>query len=267
MSSKLYKHTQYKSQIPFIISQLIREYDISKANINILFKYGFLSEQQYQYFLQCPNMERKVTIGKMERANPKLIKIKEQGIEESRKLFFEYNDICDNDVLSIRNDAIFLINKTASITKFDNIEFKNKNTFTSFYKLDRKNVEAYYMYDSFTQQENLTIKGIKPEKLKYHENFFIDFLLAVFQSAELEGVDKTIELISSFNQLYVTLELENEYYRNFDETSMYLLSLSNKSYNLPYIERKNLNDINTMCNLNIIRELWGYFSALKFKFK
>ena len=267
MSSKLYKHIRYKAEIPFIISQLIREYDISKANINILFKYGILSESQYQYFLKCPRMERQITIGKMEKNNPKIIKIKQQGIEESRKLFFDANDISDTDVLSIRNDAIFLINKTAKITKFENIEFLNNNTFSSFYSLDHKDLEAYYMYDSFSQKEKITIKGMKPEELVKHENFFLDFLLAVFQSAELEGVEETIKLIASFNQLYVGLELDVEYYRNFDNMSRYIINTKNHSNYLPYIERDDLKHINTICNLNIIRELWGYIGSIKFRYK
>jgi len=267
MSSKLYNQIVYNSPIPFLISQFIREYDIEKANINILYKYKVITKEQYDYLYKCPRMERQITIGNLERKNKEITEIKKKGITEAKKLFFESNDISDNEVLSIKNDAIFLINKVATITRFDNINFVNKNVYTSFYRLNNNKIEAYYLYDRIKDIEKIDIKGISKEKVDLHREFFIDFLLTVFQTSELESIEDTIKLISSFNQIYLNLDLDVEYYRNFDEMSKYMIAMKNRNYYLDTIKRTNLKDINIICNLNIIRELWSYICSIKFKYR
>ena len=266
MSSDLYKQTNYTANIPFMISNIIKEYDISKANINILYKYGILNEKQYNYFLTCPRMERQTKIGLMEQKNRKISEIKKKGIEEARRMLFETNDIIDSDILAIKNDAIFLINKTPAITKFENIEFVHRNTYSSFYKLNNGKLECYYLYDSVTDKETLHVKGINDYNMDLHKDFFVEFLLSVFQSAEMISIDDALQLISSFNQLYVSLDLECGFYRNFDETSKFLISARDKQYLLDTIGDSDKKYINNMCNMNIIRELWSYLGSVKFKY-
>lgn len=267
MSSNLYTQTNYNMQIPFLVSSFIREYDISKANINILYKYKILSKEQYEYYLKCPRMERQIAIGKMEERDPNITKIKAQGIQEARKMFFEANKIKDTEVLSIKNDAIFLINKNAEYTKFDNIEFVNRNIFTSFYRLNNNSLEVYYLNDPIMHYENIIVKGMKEEKLQLHKNYFLDFLLAVFESAELSSVDETIQLIADFNMQYTEGKLDAGYYRNFDNMSSYLINIGSRSYYLDFINENDKNNVNTICNMNIVRELWSYMGQIKFKYR
>ena len=49
--NNLYQQTNYMADVDYLISTYIREYDISKANINILYKYGVINKQQYDTFL------------------------------------------------------------------------------------------------------------------------------------------------------------------------------------------------------------------------
>ena len=51
--NNLYQQTNYMADVDYLISTYIREYDISKANINILYKYGVINKQQYDtYYLK-----------------------------------------------------------------------------------------------------------------------------------------------------------------------------------------------------------------------
>ena len=60
----LYDKKNYLNPIPYLFSD-IREYDISKANINILFAKGIIDEDKYKYLYNLPRMDRQYTIGNM----------------------------------------------------------------------------------------------------------------------------------------------------------------------------------------------------------
>ena len=80
MSKHLWERSFYNSNIPYLISVPIREYDISKANISVLRDANVINEEQYQYFYNAPKYIREVAIGKMQGSNPELSKIKNAGI-------------------------------------------------------------------------------------------------------------------------------------------------------------------------------------------
>ena len=51
----LYEKKNYLNPIPYLFSD-IREYDISKANINILFAKGIIDEDKYKYNEEKQNL-------------------------------------------------------------------------------------------------------------------------------------------------------------------------------------------------------------------
>ena len=264
--SKLYNQVNYTANIPFLISTFIREYDISKANINVLYKYGAIDKKKYDMLYNMLKNEREIYVGNMERRDKKITEIKAKGIKEAKRMLFESNNIQDNDILSIKNDAVFLINKKASTTKFDNIEFVEKNIYTSFYRLNNNRLEIYYGYDEYTGTENIDIKGIKDCYLYKHKNYFLSFLLDVFQMAERDTIDNVINMIGKFYELYVSRQLEPDFYRIFDLECTYMISTkSGKCYYPDFIEPKYLDSIDISCNMNIIRDLWGIMSKIKLK--
>ena len=63
-------------------------------------------------------------------------------------------------------------------TKFGLIEFKCKNRYTSFYKIN--NLEIFYFYDSFTKNEEIEVKGISDDRLKLHEEYMLQLLKDIF---------------------------------------------------------------------------------------
>ena len=109
--SELWKLVNYNADIDYLIGSFIREYDIAKANINILLWKGLISIDQYNFLYNAYRMTRQITIGKMRASNPELGTALDAGVLEVKKLFFEANDIQDHEVLAIKNDAIYLINK------------------------------------------------------------------------------------------------------------------------------------------------------------
>lgn len=262
----LYENINYSSNIKFLISSYIREYDISKANITILRDKGVLSQSDYIKCFNMPKQDREKYIGLLYYKINNLDNILKQGIIEAKKMFFEANNIQDNEVLCIKNDAVFLINKIAPYTVFGNVVFNNKNTYTSYYNIFNK--ELYYNLDTINNIEVLDIKGISKDKIKLHENYFIDFLKVLFNSAQTESLDKTIELLMNFYNMYINKELEVGYYRTFDSYSKYYtkkMGYLNNVYALDSISYSNLDYIDISYNLNILMELNRIYSSIFLK--
>lgn len=255
----------YIINTPYIISAFIREYDIRKANINILYRYGVLSKEQYEYYLKADRFTRQRDIGLMQRDH-KVDKILSQGIMKAKQDFFSSNNITEDDILAIKNDAVFIMNKIPSVTKFDNIEFVLKNTYTSFYKIGR--LEFFYFLDTINNIEKLDIKGIGDDKLILHENYFLEFLKVVFASAQTESIKDTLDIIITFYNNYINRELDIGYYRSFDSESVYYVKsdLSDyHTYKAHFLEEHNKTDIDiNHVNLKIIMELYKYYSSINF---
>src|SRR5574344_1702144 len=214
IKSNLYENINYDSGIDYLISSYIREYDISKANINILYKYGVISYDEYIAYFNMDKYSREVSIGNLQK-NPEITKILQNGIIEAKKLFFDANNIEDGDVLAIKNDAVLLINKIAHNTKFDNIEFINKELFTSYIKINN-NTKLFYTYDNIRKIELFGVKGINKNNLSLHKDFFVDFLKEFFYCCENSTINETIDLVINFYNLYLNLKLDIGYYREFN---------------------------------------------------
>lgn len=243
--------TNYLKDINFLINNQIYEYDISKANINILFRANMISEDEYNRLLNAPREVRQKDIGIKILRDNNIYKIINQGIIEMRNIFMEVNNISDEQILSAKNDALFIIGEKPKITKFDNVEFVLKNVYNSFFLAN--NLEFYYFVDTINNIETLHVKGISDENLYKHKDYMVDFLKALFGTIQLNIKDAIIMLRYFYNQ-YINNELDVRYYRNFDSISLYTIEVNNSLFNTDIIT--NLQYINKNCNLNLLRDLW-----------
>ena len=261
MENRIY----FTSSIPYIISQYIREYDISKANINILLYKGVIDIDKYNFLYNADRMTRQVYIGKMIRNNSNIGNILKYGIKEMIDKFIMCNNIEDQDILSLKNDAIFIINKIPTITKFENIEFKNKNTYTSY--LNINGIEVYYNLDQINSTEQIDIKGINDDKLLIHQNYFINFLCEYLYNIENMRSEENLRWFKDFYNKYVNLQLDTGYYITFDSiSSIKTIDIGMYNYNIiGYNTQKNIIDISY--NLNILRLLYRYLLEIHFNNK
>ena len=123
----LYDNINYTSGISYLDNTFIYEYDISKANINVLYSKKAIDKDTYDYLYNANRDTRQVYIGKLQKENKEIATILKAGIIEAKKWLFEANNIHDYEVLSIKNDAVFIINRVLNYTQFSIIEFKCKN--------------------------------------------------------------------------------------------------------------------------------------------
>lgn len=269
MVSTLWSKKYYTAPIDYITSTFIREYDISKADISIFLSKGIITQEQFNFLARIPGHARNVQMGVLQQENPKLKKVLSMGIEDIRKQFFEANDIQDYEVLSIKNDAIFLISKVPTVTTFGMVTLKNKNTYTSFYKLPRKfNKEFYYYLNQASNEEQLDIKGMGKKEQELHIEYITEFLLVLFNSIEVFPLSDAIELLQTFYNQYINKELDIGYYRRYDQISGYDTMLESPvlkyRYNIKYLSQEHREMIDISYNAQIIIELYKMVANMYF---
>ena len=210
---ELWKNMNYTSGISYLNNVFIYELDISKANINVLRMKNMIDQETYDYLYNAERMVRQVYVGKLQKDKAFSDALK-AGILEAKKLLFEANDIKDYEVLSIKNDAVFLINRIPAVRDFDLIHFVPKNKYTGFYKV--RNFEFYYYYSNLDKEEYLHVKGLSDEVLKSHDKFMYQFFKDLFYTIQCNGVEIALRLLKGFYLQYINLRLPIEYYKRFD---------------------------------------------------
>lgn len=263
MCSELHKLINYSSGVPYINSNYIIEYDLSKANITSLLYYKEIDETLYNTLYNMDKIKREVYIGNLIRTNKNIYKAIKNGISYAKKLFFENNDIKDNEVLSIRNDAIFIIGNREMKTDFSPFIFSKKNTYTFFMKTSTR-LELYYRYDRLTDMEYFDVKGINDSVLPKNE-VFITLLCDTFFNIQNKTIEEAIQIFQNVYNNFIARKMDIEYYRSFDaDSSFYIMS---RDFALDVITIKDINNIDITINLQILRDIHSILSDMYFSTK
>ena len=98
MSSELWKNKNYLLDIPYVIAHHIYEYDIQKANINVLYELNLIDSDYYDRLCKMDRMSRQVEIGYLLKYNEGLSDKLSAGIELYRKKLFYSNNIEDMEM-------------------------------------------------------------------------------------------------------------------------------------------------------------------------
>lgn len=245
--SKLYEKTNYTTTENIIIDR-IYEYDISMANVSVLKRSGKFDEERLEYLSQLPKMEREVTIGKLIREDRSIQTAIKKGIHLARWNLFKENQIKDTEVISIKNDAVFVRGRVLKVTKFGPVEFKRKHQYAMFMKMDR--MEFYY-----DRKRNIVdIKGINDTVLKEpdHQNGILRFIGTVMEYIVMDRKTQLHEYLFQFIHAYKARELPYPYYRELSQDNCYRsqFSLSGNSVQLLQISQNDVSDLNISYNYN-----------------
>jgi hypothetical protein len=229
------KHLYLNKNIDYLISNEIVEYDIQSAGFNLLKKYKLVDENKIKHLESLDKKTRQVQIGLYIKYDKELGKKLNIKFVEIRKWFFEQNNLQDDEVLSIKKDAIMTLRRCLN-TELDNIKFVEKNIYTSYYHINNK--EFYYNKDV------VHVKGIDDELLKLHEEYMLDFLYNFFKMNEISKKKKVIELIKDFSYYYKAKKLEIGYYRELSNQSLF--RLNDVYYNKNVMGVHDIGDVNKL---------------------
>ena len=253
----------YKSNYDHLINCSIREYDLSKANIGVLFSLGVLDEEQYLSYANSPKKERVVEIGCYFKFNPDMVIAYREKLKQIRLQFVEVNQIQDHQILYVDRDSITVIDPLVGdvnrVTNFGtHLDFKVKNVYTSYYKLG----PIDFLYSSI--QSTYRVKYGGEKVVQNHTNGFIDFLVSVAKQAET-NVYEALMMVKDTYEAYTKLQLDINYYREFNQQSQFKL-LPGLAFT--YYTQVSPNDINLVdisYNANLMRDLIRYLSKEYFK--
>lgn len=254
---KLYEnHNFLNKDIKYIKDSIITEYDMQNAGLSILLHEGLITQKNYDKLMNnYDKHDRDVVVGKFLKNHPKISKELMEGFVSARKEFFEVNEIDDMDVLSIKKDAIFLVNRSVNQTKInEDYNFRVKNQYNCYMNIRGK--EFYYSTDT----DELTVKGISTEIISNQENYLLQFIKDCLRLDLTNQKDRLFEKLLVFKNDFLTFNLDKEFYRDITTNSFIL---TNGKY---FLELANISDIseyiNTLFNknnLNFIIEMISNF--------
>lgn len=200
----------------YIISKRITEYDMKDAGYNLSQYYQLLSQKKLDYLSTLEKHNRRVQIGIWMRDDKEFNKSLTEAFGKMRKLFIESNHLDDNDIISIKKDAIFVVSKTCDLRSYGNVTFSEKNVYSSYHKFG--NIEMYYNHS----KNILDIKGINDDLL-YQHKCMIGILKRLFGLLETNDHDGFVRLMKNFVDDYKNCKLTYGYYRELNSNALYAL--------------------------------------------
>lgn len=254
----LYEKELYHTTVPYI-NGIIREYDITKANISILLWKGLIKQSDYDRFFSMDKQERQIRIGIMQRDYPRIKQGLKEGFVEARKAFFESNNIQPEDVISIRKDSITLLNKPARVIQFGPVFFRTANIYTSYTMLP-DGIRLYF-------REDIDVIGMSDEKVNLHRPYFYDLLETILEFIETAGPRETLRFLQEISERYVKQDFDLNYYREFNNRSLFrtYYTIAGSTYyldNIPINQLYNRKFINGIFNYSILQHFYKIFSRM-----
>ena len=212
--------TYTNDNFDYIVSEDIKEYDIKSAGLNMLIAANVIDSKTVKYLKSLPKKQRTIVEGKMQKKNKQLTKVINDGLIKYRSLFLKSNNIDDKNIISVKKDAFILVNASIKHNTFDNVVFRKKSRYSSYYRISK--LEFYYS----KRYDILDVKGINTEtaEFKKHNKYMIKFLKSIFALNEVSHKQACIEL-KKFAYEYINLKLPKGYYREFNSDSLYRLNL------------------------------------------
>lgn len=219
--SVIEKHNYLNKEIKSLINKNIYEYDMKSAGYNILKSKNVFSNKEILYLENCPKDARNIYIGKKFLKSKKFNEILMNEFINIRKEFIEVNNIDEKYILSIKKDAIFVIDKKARKLKLsDNYEFVEKNKYSSYYYFNR--IEFYYN----ARSNLIDLKGLNDD-IKESNQFLID-LKYLFNIIETNNKNFINRKLIRYRDDYLNKRLDIEKYRELNEENSFSLIYESK---------------------------------------
>lgn len=214
--------TWINDALPFLVNSLITEYDIRHGNVSIMRTFHLKPDEQIDAIDAMDKKQRVVTVGYLMKEDKEFSKRLEKGFETAVQWFIDDNGLDpDVDIVAIRRDAIFVINKHVDKTKFgDHIEFVEKNHYHAYLQLSNKlefffgdngviDIKGFMREDK--DETSRVIKLLKPGMLSFLEEF-----VTIAESSN-QSRDQMLKYLADFAAYYKARELDVEYYREFNQ--------------------------------------------------
>lgn len=207
------KTNYLNKNIIYLKNTQISEYDISAAGFSVIKSKQLLPEKTISDWEKLDKHTRTVNEGLMIRSNPKIGEVINLTLEDVRKKFVLLNDIAEEDILSIKKDAVFLIKKSPRRLLIDDyFNFRLKGQYTSYLYIGNK--EIYYSGITDT----LELKGFSKyamDQIDINNSLFSDIKRIIKLGEKLNDA-MLFQQLKDYRQKYLKRELPVESYRNIN---------------------------------------------------
>lgn len=215
---------------PFEINSRIVEWDIRRAGPSIIQELGLLPQDEIDRLLLLPKKQCDVEIGKRQIHDKEFGVALENGFTNFMEAFLDDNGINkEMDVIAIKKDACFLINKKVDFDSFGKVKFIPKNTYHAYLYIKPELVSGMGLEFYFKRNDEIDVKGLVNDRqtrehiMDLHKDGMLNFLLYVVALAEKTSNDpnQMSEFLHEFVSLYKNRLLDFDYYREFNVESRY----------------------------------------------
>lgn len=236
---------------PFEVNSSIVEWDMKRAGPSLIKELGLLPMEEIERLELLPKNECDIAIGKMQIKNTDFSKALDKAFTDAMNIFLDANNIDkDLDVISIKKDACFVINKKVTQSSFGRyIKFIPKNQYHAY-----MNVKPFEFY--FKRNGEIDIKGLVGDKkrrseiIKLHEDGMINFLFYIIELAEKTNLSskQMNKFLHDFVEMYKRKELEFDYYREFNVESRFRYQFAGAEAMADYIDESMLQKVDIRYN-------------------
>lgn len=215
---------------PFEINSKIVEWDIRRAGPSIIQELGLLPQKDIDHLLLLPKKQCDVEIGKRQIHDKEFSVVLEKGFTDFMETFLEDNGIDrETDVIAVKKDACFVINKKVDFDTFGKVRFIPKNTYHAYLYIKPTLVSGSGLEFYFKRGDEIDVKGlvndrrVREQILDLHKDGILNFLLYTVALAEQTSNDpnQMSEFLHKFVSLYKNRLLDFDYYREFNVESRY----------------------------------------------
>lgn len=207
--------TWMNPSIEYLFNVEIIEYDMKEAGFNLIKQYNLLNSEEINKLNRLEKSERTIAIGKLQRSGVLSSSTLSDKFAEMRGMFISENSLSDNDIITVKKDAIFTIGKCKK-RKFGGIEFVEKNHYSSYIRFtDNSNIEIFYSDDDGSELE---IKGIGDVGINRHRLYLIPFISKIIKYIESKNPSVRRQL-KTFIDDYKAMKLDEGFYIEFNNMS------------------------------------------------
>ena len=216
MSTVSSKANYTNKDIVFVYNSRIDEYDMKSAGFSVIKQNGLLPPEEISRLERMEKQARNIEIGKIRGSNYKFSRSMAQGVRTVMQSFISTNNIKDEKIISIKNDAVFVLDTPISVTSIDGIDFVLKNSYSSF--LNMNNIEFYY------KNGVMDIKGLSDSTKSNQHNFLLDHIRALIFLKESGSRDSMIRTCSQYNTKYLNRTLPIQHYEELTSQGGFMIS-------------------------------------------
>jgi len=204
------KTNYLNKDITYIKNTVITEYDIKSAGFTVIKTKKLLPSEEILELERTDKEDRNIRIGKRILQYPNISEEIINTLADIRKDFVVRNNIQENDILSIKKDALFIIKKNPQILEVDGFEFRKKESYSSYIYLNKK--EFYYS----SSTDKMDIKGLHEEVKNLQENYLLKDIKKFLQLGEKVTGIQLLGLLKTYRSKYLNKQLDKETYRDMD---------------------------------------------------